>query len=487
MRFRSYQDMFRVILAHISKLPTELDLIVGVPRSGLIPAQMIGSLRNLPVVSLDEFLTGMIPEAGYYSLPATRRLTSVCVRNVLVVDDSINSGRSIDRVRKRIAAARFQTMNIRYAAIFYSKSSERFVDYAFECVPYPRIFQWNLFAHPLLQCACVDIDGVVCDDPTPEQNDDGMHYLEFLKTARPRIIPGQYVISCFVTSRLEKYRNETEAWLLAHGFQFKELVMLDLPNQKERMRRNAYGRYKGEVYKKRPERLFVESEWEQAVEIMRISGKPVLCTDNMRFISPGNDICEGIDRLAYFKDRASVLTEQFAHEQEMRRHAENVVRKWREQASKLQDRESVLTEQFAREQEMRQHAEDVVRKWREQASKLQDRESVLTEQFAREQEMRQHAEDVVRKWREQASKLQGRVSVLTEQFTREQEMRQHAEDVVRKRTEQIDQLMLQLDNERQELMRVVTELSQIKSSYMYRVIKKVGRMKRPTPMPEEPK
>ena len=45
--------------------------------------------------------------------------------------------------------------------------------------------------------------------PTKEQNDDGPEYVSFLLNAVPLYLPGSK-IGTLVTSRLEKYRVETE-------------------------------------------------------------------------------------------------------------------------------------------------------------------------------------------------------------------------------------------------------------------------------------
>ena len=48
----------------------------------------------------------------------------------------------------------------------------------------------------------MDIDGVLCADPTPEENDDGEKYRHFLLNAPPLFIP-KVTIGTLVTSRLE--------------------------------------------------------------------------------------------------------------------------------------------------------------------------------------------------------------------------------------------------------------------------------------------
>jgi uncharacterized HAD superfamily protein len=68
---------------------------------------------------------------------------------------------------------------------------------------------------------------------------------------------------------LEKYRKETETWLAANNIKYNDLVMLDLPNMEARQRANNHGDHKAKHLAK-PYVLFIESEYNQAVEINRI-------------------------------------------------------------------------------------------------------------------------------------------------------------------------------------------------------------------------
>ena len=78
---------------------------------------------------------------------------------------------------------------IKYCAIYSVPEHTRSVDYHFEILDYPRFFQWNIMNHGILKKACLDIDGVLCVDPTPEENDDGPRYREFLLTPNPYSFP----------------------------------------------------------------------------------------------------------------------------------------------------------------------------------------------------------------------------------------------------------------------------------------------------------
>jgi uncharacterized HAD superfamily protein len=176
-------------------------------------------------------------------------------------------------------------MRLTYAAVYTAGEKTDPNVLVFEHVPQPRVFEWNLFHHPVMRTACVDIDGVLCHDPDPEENDDSGRYLEFLLSARRRFVPTQ-TIGYLVTSRLERYRSETEAWLAKQNVAYGKLVMLDLPDAETRRRQGSHGRFKGEYYRRANSPLFIESEPHQAAEIARISGKDVLCTADQTIYRP---------------------------------------------------------------------------------------------------------------------------------------------------------------------------------------------------------
>ena len=69
-----------------------------------------------------------------------------------------------------------------------------------------------------------------------------------------------------------------------YNIKYNDLVMLDLPDMKARQRANNHGGHKAKAYMSKPYVLFVESEMSQALEINRLSKKPVLCTENFEMI-----------------------------------------------------------------------------------------------------------------------------------------------------------------------------------------------------------
>ena len=272
MNYRTYADMALHIKQILPKI-SDADLIVGIPRSGMVPAYMIGAFLNRYVCSLDEFVSGIVYSKGM------RSVREGTVKKVLVVDDSVNDGLAMRRAKERLQGKE-KEFELVYMAVYAVEKATSLVDVYADICPQPRFFQWNYMYHPgLLPQACLDIDGVLCVDPTAEENDDGEKYRQFILNARPLFVPNDKV-KALVTSRLEKYRPETERWLAENGVKYEKLYMLDLPSREERIRRGVHASFKAEIYKKlKDAHLFIESNPLQAAEIRRLSGKPVICTE----------------------------------------------------------------------------------------------------------------------------------------------------------------------------------------------------------------
>lgn len=280
LNFRNFNDLARCIKKNISILPHDIDLIVGIPRSGIIPAYMIALFLNRPVCSINEFLNNITPNHGERLI---RKESKNFIKKVLIVDDSIHSGVSLNKTKEELRNIDTSMYQIQFLAIYARDESKHMVDYYFEILSTPRLFQWNYINHHILAKACVDIDGVLCLDPTEEENDDDENYLEFLLNTTPLYIP-EYQIHSLVTSRLEKYRPQTEEWLKKHHVSYKNLYMLDLPSKAERIKQNSHATFKAEIYKKlKDTSLFIESNPRQAREIAILTQKPCICveTDEM--------------------------------------------------------------------------------------------------------------------------------------------------------------------------------------------------------------
>jgi len=284
MNYRSISNLNSDIKYWVSELPDDLDIIVGIPRSGLLVANLLALYLNLPMADVEGLCENRMLQAGP-RLEGDRILDLSKPKKVLVVDDSVCSGAQMREVKSKLKNMG-HLHQIYYAALYVTPQGCDYVDFWYEIVDMPRVFEWNVMHHSILTNSCVDIDGVLCRDPTPQENDDGDNYRKFLATIKQLVIPTK-AIGWLVTCRLEKYRELTEEWLKKYGITYKHLVMMDLPDKETRIALGNHAKFKAEVYRSTKALLFIESSKEQAYEIVRLTGKPVLCTETGEMISPG--------------------------------------------------------------------------------------------------------------------------------------------------------------------------------------------------------
>lgn len=277
MRYVTIAYLSDLVRKNLSKIPHDIDLVVGVPRSGMLPATMIALALNKRLTDIDSFVEGRVFDAGYRgSLQQWGE-----VHKVLVVDDSINSGMAMTKAKQLVSKVSAD-YDITYMAAIASSIGTKEVDIFLEIIDDERIFEWNLFHHSFMSEACLDIDGVLNADP--EVDDDGPIYLDFLRNAKPLHLP-TVEVNTLISCRLEKYRMETEEWLREHNVHYKNLVMLNFPDKQTRVQWGKHGEYKANYYANSNCRLFVESSLRQAQIIADKTSKPVICLETNELVT----------------------------------------------------------------------------------------------------------------------------------------------------------------------------------------------------------
>ena len=288
MNFITYSDLSTMICKNLYKIPSDTDCIIGIPRSGMLPASIISLSLNLPLTDIDSFAKNR----NIFSIGNTKNIdyTKKKINNlkkILVVDDSCNGGRALREAKAKLA--NIDGINFVYLACIVTESSKNLVDLYFSIFSQPRLFEWNFMHSKQLENSCVDIDGVLCLDPTNEQNDDGEKYIDFIQNTPRKLYPTRKIGS-IVSCRLEKYRSQTEKWLEQQKISYNTLVLMKYKTKEDRLKNGNHGKFKGNVYKSMENMtLFIESNEKQAAEIAKISGKPVFCIDNQTFYN-GNYI-----------------------------------------------------------------------------------------------------------------------------------------------------------------------------------------------------
>ena len=273
LSYLTYDDLHRDVMALERRLPRDIVGVVGIPRSGMLPASIIALHRNLPLASSCNlrWLHG-----GERCPPNTQRCGKL-----LVVDDSCYRGTAMERARLNLGAA--TRSDLVFAAVYGHPDTPpgRQPDFVGRIVPGPRYFAWNLFRHADLKDAMLDLDGVLCVDPPVSDSLDADAYAAWLPNAEPLNIPSVKV-GAICTNRLRGHRAATEAWLAKHGVQYGELIMSPYDNPEKRERGPIHGWNKGEAYLASRCNLFVESDDGQARVIRESANKPVIALDTGR-------------------------------------------------------------------------------------------------------------------------------------------------------------------------------------------------------------
>lgn len=290
MNFRSVAQLSDQLLHWSHRLPPDIEVVVGIPRSGLFVGSLLALYLNVPLTDVDGLLSGRCFAAGTVrrkrfagGADATALGNFLDTpRTVLVVDDSLLSGRSMREVRERIEAASLNHKVI-YGAAYVLGRNRDVVDHYCEVLNGPRVFEWNVLHGDLLGQFCVALDGVLCGHPEPDHGA-GERYRAFMCEARPYLVPAAE-IGWIVSERPEQYRPETEAWLRSHGIRYRNLVLDD--QSVGPYRPGAAAAFKADVYRSTDASLFIESSSRQALEIARLTRRHVLCTDSMQLIHPG--------------------------------------------------------------------------------------------------------------------------------------------------------------------------------------------------------
>lgn len=270
LHFRNYADLVSAVRTLAAKLPPDVDAVLGVPRSGMIAASLLAVHMNLPLG-----VAG--PEIKAMTFASGRRIGATTSRAPVVLEDSAYTGASL---RASVAAVEGCDRVIPAAVYVSSPDIVPGLVWAEE-VPSPRVFEWNLFGSEMIRSSLLDIDGVLCPDPTmPEEDEEA--YAKFLETTPPLHRP-LFPVGGLVTNRLEIHREVTERWLARNGIQYESLRMAPFRTPSERRRHSTPVALKSAWYSMHGmPGILVESNDRIGAAVALNTGMPVITTDSMR-------------------------------------------------------------------------------------------------------------------------------------------------------------------------------------------------------------
>lgn len=280
MKYITLNDLTKTIRKNISKIPHDIDFVIGIPRSGMIVGSIISEYLNVPLIDIDSYCNGSKPTGGNRLTLLNKPKTN----KVLVVDDTVYSGSSMKSTKDKLQNDEHEFI---YMCAYLEGNGDKDIDFYLEDVrkytkQFPNvIYEWNIFHHyPHIMLRCIyDIDGVFCLDPPDERNT--KEYEEYIKNAIPLFIPS-VPIGKIVTYRLIKYESETVKWLHDNGIHCNNMIMFNAQSYEDREKMNiSPAQMKAAAYIiDNTSILFIESDDRQAQEIYKLSGKPVLCIES---------------------------------------------------------------------------------------------------------------------------------------------------------------------------------------------------------------
>jgi orotate phosphoribosyltransferase len=291
MFYRSVADLNLALVEWHSSLPDDLELIVGVPRSGLLAGTLLALHMNLPVADVDGLLAGRVLGAGTRYKTGSRSKGKAgdllqTPRKVLLLEDYVLSGRSLQKVRARIEAAGLPH-TIEYGSVYADPARVHLLDHHYELVTPPTYLEWNIFHHPWMEKSCISLEGVLCHAPTYEEYSKEERYGNYVAAARP-LMSTTKTVGHIIASRPERYRAATEVWLAEHGIGYHQLHMFGGPADAVHGDEQGESDRKARIYTEVDGALFFEHSADQAHQIARKTGRYVFCTETRAMVEPGS-------------------------------------------------------------------------------------------------------------------------------------------------------------------------------------------------------
>lgn len=246
------------------------DAIVGITRSGMIPASILAAHLGADLWSVD-YRTAIITSLGH----GNRHREQGTRKRVVLIDDSVWSGLAMRSATRQIEEA-WGITPLRLA-VYIRPQAIREVDH-FATAHNEHLFEWNVYNAPFANVLAYDLDGVMCRDFSRDEDDDAERYIAALQEMRPTHRRPRKPVS-IITARLERYRRETEAWLARHGIAVERLIMGPWPSKAEREASDV-GRWKHEQLRALGVSWYVESDCRQAAAIAKLGGLSVIATED---------------------------------------------------------------------------------------------------------------------------------------------------------------------------------------------------------------
>lgn len=307
MHYRTVGNLSELVNAYAHRVPHDVDLIVGIPRSGMLVASILSLKLNLPMTDLYAFCRNdALDQSALRHCHGALLDRPWEAKRILLVDDSIASGKSL---REAVSMVRdVFPGEIMTMVAFALRENTAKVDVYLETVEQPRVFEWNIMHHNLLAYSCMNLDGVIAEAVASDAS------LEAQKThwaKRPPLFIPSARIGHLITATPEQARPQVEAWLERHGICYEQLHMPPQPltGEDETAVKQAFQAFVAGVFKGDPHALMLfESCPQRAEAIMQATQKPVFCVPTNEMYNPGFSwtalLAPALRKTLTFRDKA---------------------------------------------------------------------------------------------------------------------------------------------------------------------------------------
>ena len=268
------RDCKNLLLPQVSNL--NLKGVIGIPRSGMLPASMIAMWLNLPLYFLDP-QNNLLPMSAATKFGGLRMLDHKGSNGrLLIVDDTVYAGTAMSNVKSKLNEDAY------FCCVYFRPESEFKPDFYAKELKSPHLLEWNFFDSGYLKDSIFDFDGIFSPNVPYEICIDEERYIEYIKNVKPlpHRIPKRRCKG-IVTARLEKYRSITEDWLRRHGVKYGFLKMYPTEDEAKRDKNHVEeaSTFKAKIFSQSDAKFFIESEIAEAVRIRQKSGKLVICPE----------------------------------------------------------------------------------------------------------------------------------------------------------------------------------------------------------------
>lgn len=233
------------------------------------------------MLTVRQTMNDIVPTGNGWRLGGTKHVNPK-TEKILIVDDTCMTGNSLRAIKPLVLETFGNAMT---ATVYCNPLALVKPDIYAVDLGWPHILEWNVFNSILSPTMALDFDGVLCHDCQPWQDDDGMHYINWMRNAVPLYVPRKSAVPLIVTARLEKYRSVTTEWLNRFGIHCHNLIMHPANTLAER-NRDDIAAYKARHFMNWASTLnnkgvgpimFVESDDNQAKRIGQISKMLCVC------------------------------------------------------------------------------------------------------------------------------------------------------------------------------------------------------------------